>query len=130
METESLTLLSKVIFIIENIHGPPKTVAEFKGCILPFINTLAQRPLYTIYNENMTHVILFALREEVSNYLSFIEMPNYRSFSRERHEQTLQRWSPALREHEILLWFVDTEIETRREDIEKHASYLYRLLHY
>lgn len=125
-----MTLLQKIVFILRNLNGRAILVEQdFKQRILPFVNTLAQRHLYAIYDEKITRWLLLALYEEVNNCISFVEMFNYYSFEKKCVEQTLQWRNPALRESDVLRWFHGTELETDRCEIEAQAAVLYGLLH-
>jgi len=123
-------LLQQIIVILENADVTLAATRDLRERISPYINTLARRPLYTIYDAKIVLYILRELEEEVINYIWFVEMPNYRSFSRERSKTTLQ-WNLSFfcENYYVLVHFYLAEIETSQEDIETRVNHIYFLLH-
>lgn len=127
---EDTFLLQQIIVILENADVALAATRDLRGRISPYINTLARRPLYAVYDAKVMLYILRELRAEVHNYIWFVEMPNYRSFSRERWQTTLQHNCSFFREnYYVLVHFHLAEIETSQEDIETRVNEIYFLLH-
>ena len=125
---EDMPLLKKThIFIEQRVIGNAAW-DDFCTLIKPYVNTLAQRKLYTVYDAQIMRCILLSLKEEISNYITFIERPAWFGFDREAHKNTLTYTSRFLRESDILLFFRETPLEQTREEIEAGADVLYNLL--
>lgn len=123
-------LLQKIIVILENADVALAATRDLRERISPFINTLARRPFYAIYDAKIILFLLRELKEEVNNYIWFVEMPNYRSFSREQTKTTLQQNFSFFRDnYYVLMHFCLVDIETSQEEIDLRVKYIYFLLH-
>lgn len=125
---EDTPLLKKTHILIEQRVIGNAAWDDFCARIKPYVNTLARRKLYAVYDAQIMWRILLLLKEEISNYISFIECPAWFGFDREAHENTLTYTSCFLRGSDIFLSFRETPLEQTREEIEDGADALYDLL--
>lgn len=95
--------------------------------IKPYVNTLAQRHLYAVYDGKIMQVVMRALREDFGDYIYFMDNPAYRSSTR-NWKKSLRGASSFVRETEIFEGFYTTPLESTQEEIEANAFLLYNLL--